>query len=145
MDKDTEGTQFKKSFQFAENNSRVIDNYHVINYKDLCDNTYSLLSGLVKKLNLPIDKELFMPTYNGVPWKGNSSRELSFNGVSSYKSRINELKPLEVEIINRNFEEILDKNDFSLVEIAKYSYLKRCPKESIKTYIRNIAALIFSV
>ncbi len=133
----------RDSFLHAENNLKIINNYIVLKYEDLCDNPEKIMHDLSSVLGLKYVDSLLNPTVRNSPWKGNSSKNITFNKIEKHFSGIKEISPIEAELINRRCENSMKLWEYELLHVAKYSYLFPNKNEKLKTYIRNRAAALF--
>src|SRR4029079_2018189 len=135
----------KVNYYYLYKNQELIDNYFVLKYEDLVTDTESQMRTVSKFLEIPFNDTLLLPTTNGIPWEGNSSQDKKFTGIS--KERIGhidkQITKVEVEIINRLFEFIL--NDYGYQHIQKKSSFFAFGKnEKLKTYVYNRLYYYFS-
>jgi len=92
------------------------EQYLIVRYEDVVEKTESALKRIAKFLNIPFQKILLQPTFNGVPWEGNNYENDSFNSVSRknlnrWKERITEQ---EAKVLEFYFREQMSKYDYPL-------------------------------
>jgi hypothetical protein len=135
----------KVNYYYLYKNQELIDNYYVLKYEDLVTDTNNHMQAISKFLEIPFNDTLLMPTTNGAPWEGNSSQDKRFTGIS--KERIGhidkQITKVEVEIINRLFDFILDDFGYQRMQ-KKGSFFAFGKNEKFKTYIYNRLYYYFS-
>jgi len=114
-----------------------------IKYEDLVKNTEEVIRKILKYIQLPFEKVCLEPNNAiGEIWKGNSTRNETYSGVSkknldSWKS---EIHPLEVKLCNQVFKGHMWQEGYSSIQTQK-SIWNRFPKENISRYLYNRATL----
>ena len=105
--------RIKKSFEIAEKYSGY-ENFRIVKYEQLVADTASIMNELADWLGIEYSDILLKPTILGQLWKGNSSVDNDFLGVS--RSRIgNGLKKLnqyEKDYISDNCGKYLDEYNY---------------------------------
>lgn len=126
------------NYYFLYKNKRVIgDDYLVIKYEDLVEKTDTILKEITVFLDIEFEDILNYPTVNGNLWKGNSTSNEKFEGISS--SRLHkwekEICPLEINIVNKLFKFVLDEYDYKYINSK--SILLPAKNENAYRYVLN--------
>lgn len=135
----------KNSYTALTFNSRYFDNddYHVIRYEDLIENTKNEMTRIANFLNMEYSRNMINPTSFGAEWLGNSTTNLSKSGIYKVDQRPTNLESKLVKIM---FEESLEQYyEFDRHTQIRLSKTIRMMKgESLKTYIRNRTFQLFA-
>ena len=128
------------SYYYLYKNKRLIENYLVIKYEDLVTNPDLTMKNICQVTKINFMNTMLHPSYLGSPWKGNSSNNEKFQGISN--SRINgwqqKIDPLIVQLINKHFIHILEDFNYEIIyENRKKNFLFPNKKEMPKEYIAN--------
>ncbi len=116
--------RYHLGFKIIKSNIDVIgkENYKVVKYEDLCNNTESVMANISTFLGIEYSDILLTPTILGKETKGNNYEGENFNTVNAFnvdrwKERINDD---EAKIIEFHFQEFMNqfhyKTNFSLKE-----------------------------
>jgi hypothetical protein len=135
----------KINYYYLYKNRELIDDYFVLKYEDLVEDTENQMQQISKFVGVPFNDILLSPTSNGNVWQGNSSEDKKFTGVSRERvGRVDkQITRLEVQLIDRLFDFIL--NDYGYERIQKKSsFFSFGKKEKLKTYIYNRLYFYFS-
>lgn len=119
--------------KLASTNLEVLgsDRYKVVKFEDLVNDSEFVMKDLCGFLNIDFDKKLLIPTYFGLPWKGNNFDGLQFSKASNvnvdrWKERIDEH---EAKVIEYHGADLMEKWGYS----ANYS-LKDASEAASKHY-----------
>jgi len=126
------------NYYYLEKNQRVLDNYYVIKYEELVSDPLTIVKSICKSANIEFINSMLNPTFLGKDWTGNSTYSIKFSGISNdtlHQWR-NQITPLEVDLVNKNFLYLLNRFDYDKFEIKK-SVFWPSKQESIKNYIAN--------
>lgn len=93
------------SYYYLYRNRRLIDDYQVVRYEDLLQQPEATIRSVAEFLEIEFVDSLLQPTSLGEPWKGNSSRGLTFSGVSAANLDLwrQEITPLEIHYVTLHF------------------------------------------
>lgn len=126
-----------QSFYYAYKNQRLYDNYMVMNYEDLTSNPMEHIKELCNFLSIEYSENLLKPTSIGRDWKGNSTRNTSFDGITKHSEKWKkEILPLEIAYINNYLGEVMEQFGYDHLRTSR-GYLTPCKGESLKKYIYN--------
>jgi len=119
-------------------NEYVADTYLVIRYEDLVQKTQEVMRGVCQYLELAYDETLLHPTQDNVPWNGNTTSNMKFEGISRLPLRAweHQINHLEVELINRILPHILERFGYEKLGAGRSGYLP-VRGESLVRYIAN--------
>jgi protein-tyrosine sulfotransferase len=97
------------SFYYAFKNSSIYENYLIVKYEDLVSGQDQQLKGIAEFLNIENISLLTTPTVMGEVWKGNSTRDTTFKGISKSSIQIwkKEITRLEIGFINSYLKDVL--------------------------------------
>ncbi len=128
----------QNSYYNLYRNRILFEDYKVIKYEDLVRDPEQVMKELTNHANLEFTDSMLKPTSVGELWKGNSTSEKKFKGISSdrlgkWKQEIN---PLEIEIINRRFSHVITDFGYDKYTASKTALLPN-KNESIKYYALN--------
>jgi hypothetical protein len=127
------------NYYFLEKNKEVIDeDYYVLKYEDFVNDSEKKIKELANFANLKIEEILFKPTVQGELWRGNSTSNKEFSGISSDRlgKWKEEISPFEIGLINKKFDHFLEKYGYKYYKIKDNIYHKN-KNENIKSYIAN--------
>ena len=129
---------FYNNYYYLYMNKRVIEtDYYIIKYEDLINNPKQSIDKISDFLNIEKHEILYKPTVNGNLWEGNSTTNKRFKGISN--SHLNkwkeEIYPLEINLINKNFKFILEKYNYEYIPYRNSFFPNK--KESFKHYFAN--------
>jgi hypothetical protein len=126
------------SYYFAQSNPRFIPNYLILRFEDLILGTENKMREVASFIDVPFHKSMLLPTVLGKIWQGNSVSGKTFNGVSStpHSSWKNEIKPLEVALVNILFEHVLETYGYEKIHSSTLPIMPM-KKESLRNYITN--------
>jgi hypothetical protein len=128
------------SYYHLFNNAIMLDKYLVIKYEDLLINTEAIMRTVSEFLGITFSRSLLHPTYSGNPWKGNSTSNQAFNGISltpveNWKREINDF---EIHLVNKIANPVIENYDYEYLNASR-SRNYPVKGESIKTFIKNRA------
>ena len=97
-------------------------------------------------LSIPFTDGLLQPTSLGQPWQGNSSRGLSYSGISAKNLDLwrEKFRTLELHYVNRYFKFVLDDYGYETLT-PRRSYLWPVRREGPLTYIANRLSAVLPV
>ena len=126
------------SYYHLFKNVATLDRYLVIRYEDLVSEPRTTMQQVVEFLDISFVEDLLQPTRLGRPWHGNSVSNQSFQGISkaplsNWKKQVHHL---EVELVNRIAQPVLDKYGYERLEPAR-SRWRPMPGEGPRTYLKN--------
>lgn len=131
-------TALENSLYFLYRNRDLIDEYAVVRYEDVLTKPEETMEGLARALDLPFHETLLQPTSVGSSWEGNSSRGVSYKGISAanidrWKEDITDL---EIRCVTRRVPFVLDEFGYERMEP------RRSPDwpirgESLRAYVAN--------
>ena len=102
----------KNSYYHLYRNRRLFDaaDYLVIRYEDLLTAPDATMQAVARFLSIPFTDGLLQPTSLGQAWQGNSSRGISFSGISARNLDLwrGEISHVELHYVNRYFKFVLD-------------------------------------
>ncbi|AVR46906.1 hypothetical protein C7S20_17465 [Christiangramia fulva] len=127
-----------ESYYYLDRNERLIDNYEIIKYEDLISRPENTLRRMCENLNITFNSKMLVPTINnGNSWKGNSTTDMKFSGISDEKlyNWKKEICPLEIAFVNKLFPHVLDRFKYEKLDTKKK--LRRNSYESLRTYCYN--------
>lgn len=132
------------SFYYLSKNEILFDRYKIIRYEDLIKNTDSVMRDIAEFINIEFENILLKPTSKGSVWRGNSTSDMKFEGVSPYpldhwKGQITDL---EICMTNRIADYIFRKFQYDILKVRKPSLLLPAKKEGVITYLRNRLLLL---
>lgn len=130
------------SSNFLFKNSEILRNYYVIRYEDLVSNPQLEMKNIADFLDIDFERSLVEPSSMGEPWRGNSSHNQNFSGISSSQNDRwhNEITSLEVQLVNLRLWPILEKFNYERVEASNH-VLRPNKKERPIIYLKNRALL----
>jgi hypothetical protein len=114
------------------------DAYLVIRYEDLLTAPDDTMRAVANFLGIAFTEDLLRPTSLGEAWQGNSSRGVSFTGISANNLDLwrKEITNLEICYVNKYFKFVLD--DFGYDTLTpRRSYLWPVRREGPLAYIAN--------
>jgi len=126
-------------------NPKFISDYLIVKYEDLILNTKSKMREVAKFLDLSFHESMLTPTVLGKLWLGNSVSGELFRGVSStpVSSWRNQIKPLEIALINSNLRHVLDTYNYDKLDLKITPFLP-AKKEGVRNYFANRFFLLVS-
>jgi protein-tyrosine sulfotransferase len=130
----------KNSYYHLYHNRRLLDagDYLVIRYEDLLTIPEATMQTVAGFLSIPFTDGLLQPTSLGQDWQGNSSRGISYSGISAKNLALwrREISHLELHYVNRYFKFVLD--DYGYETLApRRPVLWPVRREGPLTYIAN--------
>jgi hypothetical protein len=128
------------SFYYLTRNMNHVENYYFIKYEDLTSDPKSILKKLCRDIDIEYDNNMLNPTIDGMKWKGNSSNDKKFCGISESKDY--KLSPYLIELVNRRLKIYLSNYNYKLRNCKKISYLKKMPDENLRLYILSRIKLL---
>ena len=128
----------ENSFYHAFHNPRLHENYHMIRYEDLVQDTEKTMQQIAEFTGIPYNPAMLIPSTLGSPWKGNSMSGKGFDGISqapvyAWKK---DIFPLEAALINLLLPHVLTRFGYETHPTASSVYLP-CKRETIPMYIAN--------
>lgn len=128
----------ENSYYHAFHNPQVFENYHMIKYEDLVQNTRDTMEQVAQITGLNFDPAMLTPSTLGKPWKGNSMSGQDFEGVSQapVDAWQKEILPLETSLINVLLPHVFTKFGYE-VQRAASSAFAPCKGETISMYVAN--------
>jgi hypothetical protein len=130
----------KNSFYHLYRNRRLFDEteYMIIRYEDLITEPEETLRAVTHFLQITFSDSLLQPTSMGQPWQGNSSRGLSYSGISSENLNLwrDDISHLEIYYVNKYFKFVLDDYRYETLP-SRRSYLWPVRREGPRAYIAN--------
>jgi len=128
------------SFYYLHKNLRLLDNYKVVLYEDLIRDPTIIMKDLSQFLSIEFTKHLTQPTILGEPWKGNSTNNLKFKGVSDINldKWKNQITNFEINIVNELFDHILERFGYEKL-FPKKAYYYPAKNEKLINYMLNRA------
>lgn len=130
----------KNSYYHLYRNRRLFDeaDYCVIRYEDLLTTPEETMQTVADFLQIAFTDGLLQPTSLGQPWQGNSSRGLSYSGISAKNLDLwrDEITPLEIHYVNKYFKFVLDDYGYETLT-PRRSHLWPVRREGPLAYIAN--------
>lgn len=128
----------ENSFYHAFHNPQLHENYHMIRYEDLVQDTEITMQQIAEFTGIPYNPAMLIPSTLGSPWKGNSMSGKGFDGISqapvyAWKK---DIFPLEAALINLLLPHVLTRFGYETHPTASSVYLP-CKRETIPMYIAN--------
>ena len=119
---------------FKNLNKKILgDDYHLVDYEYLLKNPKIEMKQIADFLDLMYESTLENPTTMGKIWRGNSTNNIKYQGVSA--KNINRWKknitPLEIGLINKYFYKYVKTIDSSL------NSMRKIKNEKYSTFIKN--------
>lgn len=126
------------NYYYLLKNKKVIENYYIIRYEDLVSAPKKYIKEICNFLDLPFEKILLTPTYQGEGWGGNSMEDKKFSTISSERLEKwkQEIHPMEVKYINHLFDFIIDRFGYQNFD-DNASFWRPAKGENIKRYFAN--------
>lgn len=128
----------QSSFYHLSRNRALLPNYHAVRYEDLLTDAPGVMQRVCEWTGLAPTHELDAPTLLGQPWKGNSSSDSDFKGVSrapldDWKE---EISALEAGLVTGRFEDLLEGFGYETFKAAG-SVWKPLKHERGRAYLAN--------
>ena len=126
------------SYYYLFKNRIHLDRYLIIRFEDLITDTEVTVRRIADFVGIPFSEILLMPTVFGKLWKGNSTSDIQFSGISqaplnAWKRYINDY---EIHLTNRIAEPVFQEYGYNHLQPKSWS--RRWVKgEKVKTYIKN--------
>ncbi|NEX22619.1 sulfotransferase [Thiorhodococcus mannitoliphagus] len=133
------------SYQYLFKNKLFGKEYLIIRYEDLVENTTETMIKVAEHLNIKFSDCLLNPTLLGVPWKGNSTYNKEFSGISntSIDQWKNTITDLELLIVNSHFRAVIDEFGYVLQNPKHSQYIRQLLEpakyERLRIYVLNRA------
>jgi protein-tyrosine sulfotransferase len=109
----------KNSYYHLYRNRRLLDaaDYLVIRYEDLITAAEDTMRAVARFLSIPFTDGLLQPTSLGQLWQGNSSRGISYSGISAKNLDLwrGEISHLEMHYVNCYFKFVLDDYGYDVL------------------------------
>ena len=127
------------SFYYLSKNGIGFDRYKIIRYEDLINNTDAVMREIAEFIHIKFDDILLKPTSKGGLWKGNSTSDVQFEGVSQFPldNWKRHITDLEICLTNRIGDYILKKFEYATLKARKPSLFIPAKKEGVITYLMN--------
>lgn len=128
----------RNSYYNLYRNQQILHRYLQISYEDLVTCTERTMRKVSTFLGIEFSRSLLTPTLLGAPWRGNSTSNQGFTGVSSVPLNRwrDAIHPLEIELINRTLAHVLDCFGYDRIPSSR-RYLLPAMGEGPITYSRN--------
>jgi protein-tyrosine sulfotransferase len=130
----------RNSYYHLYRNRRLLDpaDYLVIRYEDLLTAPEDSMQAVARFLSIPFTDGLLQPTSLGQAWQGNSSRGISYSGISAKNLDLwrGEISHLELHYVNRYFKFVLDDYGYQALS-PRRPVLWPVRREGPLTYIAN--------
>ncbi|MEX2379900.1 MAG: sulfotransferase [Vicingaceae bacterium] len=138
-------SSLRNNYFYLYKNKQLIPNYYIIRYEDLVQNFDEEIKKLSTFLDINVEDALFQPSSVGKAWKGNSTTNQKFQGISSSHLEVwkKKIHPIEAHYVNNNFDHILRDFGYDIFETKKSKFLP-APKESIIRYLYNRLYMVFN-
>lgn len=131
----------QRSFQFAINNSKIIENYKIIRYEDLVSNLECEMKNLAEFLEIEFSSKLLKPTILGQAWQSNSTRNVS--EARSFISVEHRVVDLEVIYINKFLNDYLEVFKYKRRLPSKFLFIFQKSSVSFLMHCKNLMMLCF--
>ena len=132
-------SMYNSYYSLYKNINLISDSrYKVIIYDELISEPKKVMKNLCEFLNIEYMDILLTPTLFGVPWSGNSTSGVQFEGISNINLNKwkKELSNFEICIINDLFMHVV--KDFGFEKInSRYSIMQIAKNENMFNYIQN--------
>ena len=120
-----------------------LDRYLVVRYEDLVTDTQRVLRRISDFLDISFSETLLQPTILGRPWKGNSTSNTDFTGistapVSAWRQYVNDY---EIRVVNRISSSVIQEYGYERLEPKRTRFFP-LKGENFRTYIKNRALLL---
>jgi protein-tyrosine sulfotransferase len=128
----------ENNYYYSVSNPLFIPDYLLVRYEDLILSTENKMREVAKFLDLPFEIAMLSPTSLGRSWPGNSVSGESFNGIATtpIHSWESQISPLEIALVNSNFDHILDKYKYKKIGLKSSPFLIS-NKEGVRNYLAN--------
>ena len=114
----------------------------MIKYEDLVSDTEGVMRRICQDLGIGYEEQLITPTSAGVPWRGNSTSDVSFQGISSSPlyNWEKEINSLEIHLVNRFAVPVMKQFGYETIKpLRKYFFPVK--GEKFDRYFRNRSLL----
>lgn len=128
----------ENSYYHAFCNPLCIEDYLVLRYEDLIQQTESIMRQVASFLEIPFENVMLYPTTLGMEWQGNSMSGQRFNGISTDPLTVwkDEIHPLEIELVNLLLHHVLNKFGYEKIH-PSYSLYLPVKGEKVRKYVAN--------
>lgn len=119
-------------------NRRLVDEYLILRYEEIIAEPGRSMRQVADFLGIEYLDCLLEPTSMNRSWSGNSSRGIEFAGISSRNLDLwrDEINALEIHLINRLFEFLLEEYGYETLTAGKSRFLPN-RGESVRIYLLN--------
>lgn len=123
-------------------NRQLVDEYMVVRYEDLISDPKEFMKKIALFLNINYDSILLEPTINGIPWTGNSSTNVKFDGIINTTSEkwMSEINSVEINLVNQYLKPLLAEYEYKQLNVKRKA-IWPVKGEGVKTYLRNRALI----
>lgn len=116
--------------------------YRVVRFEELTKDPSAVMYKSADFLGIPWDESLIQPTLGGLPWRGNSSRDERYEGVSRRAAarQLNDVKVIERRIVNLYAPTSFRILGYEYRGAARIAWILPVRGERPKTYVTNRCA-----